>query len=127
MITMPIYDYLCKDCSEVFESIEVCSQHRAKECPTCKSSSIKRIISNSIHVRMDSEVMRHELPDPVPPLRELIGKNKPGYVGGYKELEGDQRKLSEYTRTRDKQGNSIWLPKRRTYFHKRSGAESTKK
>lgn len=68
------------------------------------------------HVRMDSDSILKSLPDVTPPLRELIGKNKPGCEGGYKELEKDQRQLKEYKRRKDKYGNTEWIPKERGYF-----------
>lgn len=115
MITIPIFDYKCNDCGYEFESIEVASHHKAIACKDCGSPSIVKIIGLT-HVRMDSDTVKHNLPDPVPPLRELIGKNKPGTEGGYKEIANDQKELKEYTRRKDKYGNSIWEPKRKTYF-----------
>lgn len=115
MITIPIYDYRCKDCTFEFENIEVASHHKATSCKACGSPNIERIIGLGI-IRMDSDMVKHNLPDPVPPLRELVGKNKPGTEGGYKELANDKKELKEYKRTKDKYGNSVWLPKERKYF-----------
>lgn len=114
---MPIFEYCCNECGKVFESLEIWSYDKATKCKICGSEAIERIISCS-HIRMDSDSVKKSLPDPVPPLRELVGKNKKGTEGGFKELESDKRELREYDRVKDKHGNNVWLPKRRKYFHK---------
>ena len=111
---MPIYEYHCEKCGEVFENIEIWKSQAATECPKCQSHKITRLMGMP-HLRKDSTSIRHNLPDPVPPLRELIGKTRPGCEGGFKELENDQRELKEYNRTRDSVGNTIWLPRSKSY------------
>lgn len=116
---MPIRDYHCKDCEHIWENIEVWSNHKPIECPQCKSLNFEKVFTTiKYEVRMDPDSILRSMPDPSPPLRELIGKTKEGCEGGYKELEGDQRTLKEYTRRKDRYGNSIWEPKRRSYFYK---------
>ncbi len=69
------------------------------------------------HIRMDPDVVKHNLPDPSPPLEELRGKNKPGTTGGFQDKPYADTNLRNYTRTKDKHGNTIWREKRRQYFH----------
>lgn len=123
---MPIFEYECNDCGGIFESIEVWTMHIATECKLCKGKNIQRIIGTP-HVRMDSDAILKSLPDPTPPLRELIGKTKPGCEGGYKELEQDQRQLKDYIRRRDKMGNAVFLPKERRYFDYGARSSNRKK
>lgn len=61
---------------------------------------------------MDADVMKHEMPDPQPPLTEL--KPKKGSESGLTDLP--RTELKDYVRTKDKYGNNIWKEKRRTYF-----------
>jgi putative FmdB family regulatory protein len=105
---MPIFEYQCDTCGHIFESIEVWSHHKATKCPECKSEVIHKLISAHI-VRMDADTVKKSLPDPVPPLRELVGRK--GMKGGFKELEDDYRELKDYNKTTDKNGNTVWLPK----------------
>jgi len=112
---MPIFDYECENCKTVFEYLWIKSDD-SPICSKCNSSNVHKIFTSKFHVRMDADVMKHELPDPSPPLRELVGKTRPGCKGGFKELENDHRELKEYNRTKDKQGNNIWLPKERSYI-----------
>ena len=111
---MPIFDICCDACGEIFEYLQITSQD-VPICPKCQSCSIHKIFS-TFHYRADSDTVKRSLPDPQVPLRELIGKNKPNCEGGYKELENDRRELKDYIRTKDKNGNNIWLPKERKYF-----------
>ena len=80
---MPIFDYECKECGEVFENIEIWTSHKAKICKKCGSKKIKKIFTSHFEVRMDSDCVKKSLPDPTPPLTELIGKG----TEGFKELE----------------------------------------
>ncbi|MBO5781988.1 MAG: zinc ribbon domain-containing protein [Opitutales bacterium] len=41
---MPIFEYKCKKCGEVFEVVLVSSRQKPK-CPACKSSSLEKLIS----------------------------------------------------------------------------------
>ncbi len=112
---MPIYDYLCKDCGGIFESIEVWKKHRAKNCKYCGSKRIKKIIG-TFHVCTDPDSILRSIPDPSPPLEELRGRNKPGCDGGYADKPYADPQLKNYTRRRDKQGNTIWEEKRKQYI-----------
>ena len=113
---MPIFDYTCSDCKQTFENIEVWSSHKATECKFCGSKNIEKVIGCH-QVRMDSDVVLRSLPDPVPPLEELRGKNKPGMEGGFKDKPYADTQLKNYKRQKDKNGNWIWTEKRRQYFH----------
>ena len=106
---MPMYDYRCKDCGEVFESIEVWKSHAAKECKKCQSPNIERCIGTP-HIRMDSDPVLHSIPDPTPPLDELRGKGTHGYK------DKPHVDIKNYTRRKDKYGNSIWEEKHKQYF-----------
>jgi len=67
--------------------------------------------------------MKHELPDPTPPLEELRGKGRQGY----KDKPYADPNLNNYTRRKDKYGNIEWREKKRTYFdgssHRKSSGE----
>ena len=47
---MPIYEYRCKDCDEVFEAIQKFSEAPLAQCPRCSGTSIERLISRSSFV-----------------------------------------------------------------------------
>ncbi len=108
---MPIFEYCCKDCERTFESIEVWESHRATKCRYCGSIHIERLIG-ACHIRMNPDDVKHELPDPVPPLEELRGKGTHGYKDK-PAVESDIRKGWEYTK--DKYGNKQWKEKRRIH------------
>jgi hypothetical protein len=63
-------------------------------------------------IRMDPDTVKHEMPDPAPPLEELRGKGNPGY----KDKPYASTYLKDYTRKKDKLGNSIWEEKRRLHI-----------
>lgn len=43
--TMPIYEYVCQDCSHEMEALQKISDEPLKDCPTCKQPSLKKRIS----------------------------------------------------------------------------------
>ena len=43
---MPIYEYACPKCGE-FEVTQRITEAPLKKCPTCKSSKVKKLISNT--------------------------------------------------------------------------------
>lgn len=112
---MPVYEYQCLTCFHKFELMFIMALKPEEQCPRCRSWIIERIISIP-HVRMDADVMTKSLPDPVPPLTELIGKNRPDTEGGYREIANDQKQLKEYKRKKDKLGNTEWTPIERTHI-----------
>jgi putative FmdB family regulatory protein len=118
---MPIYEYRCEDCEKEFESVEIWESHKATECKFCKSPNIKRIIATNTQVRMDADVMKHNLPDPSPPLEELRGKNKPGCTGGYEDKPYAEPDINKWDMTHDKYGNRVFKEKRRAYFDQKRG------
>ncbi len=112
---MPIFDLECSDCGYVFEFLFI----RTDEFPTCSrcgSRYFNKLVSCP-HIRMDSDALK-SLPDPTPPLTELVGKTKPGCEGGFKEKGNDEQQLKNFDRKKDKYGNTIWNEKRRQYYHK---------
>ena len=111
---MPIFDLDCCNCRTIFEFLQIRSDE-APICPVCGGSKTKKLIS-TFHYRDNPDVVKHELPEPVPPLRELIGKQKPNCEGGYRELANEQRQLKEYRRRKDKQGNTEWIPVEKSHF-----------
>ena len=111
---MPLFDIECLECNNVFEFLQIKSDE-IPICPKCKSTKVKKIIG-TFHYRDNPDAVKHELPDPVPPLRELVGRQKDGCEGGYKELTKDQRQLKEYRRRKDKLGNVEWIPIERQHF-----------
>jgi putative FmdB family regulatory protein len=111
---MPIFDFACKDCGYEFEYLFIRSDD-FPVCPKCGGKDFDKRFATP-NIRMNSDGILRSVPDPVPPLTELIGKQKKGYEGGYKELEGNERQLKNFKRTKDKFGNTIWEEKRRTYY-----------
>jgi putative FmdB family regulatory protein len=107
---MPIFDYECDDCHTVFENVEVWSTHKATKCKVCGSPNIHRIITSFLY-REHSDVVRHNLPDPIPPLEEYRGR-----VPGLKDKPYASRDLKDYVRRKDKYGNTIWEEKRKMVF-----------
>ncbi|HXE83258.1 MAG TPA: FmdB family zinc ribbon protein [Gemmatimonadales bacterium] len=46
---MPLYEYRCKSCDEVFTRTETMAQHSAKSrpvCPKCASRSVEPVFSD---------------------------------------------------------------------------------
>lgn len=41
---MPVYEYVCKKCGELFERVETVSEHDPAKvrCPVCKSKQVER-------------------------------------------------------------------------------------
>ncbi len=115
---MPIWDIQCNECENVWEFLQIRSDD-LPICPQCKTMNVKKIFSMMPNIRMDPDSILKSLPDPVPPLSELIDKQRPGTDGGFQELKNEQRQLKEYTKRKDKNGNNVWLPKERKYFHRR--------
>ena len=42
---MPIYEYLCEDCSHKFEKLQKISDDPLSECPECGEASLRKLIS----------------------------------------------------------------------------------
>lgn len=48
---MPIYEFRCMECSELFEKLFKSSDDKVDiVCPTCKSTAFERVISRSSHI-----------------------------------------------------------------------------
>ena len=48
---MPIFEFRCLECSNIFEKIFLSSDERADiECPECRSMSFERVVSKSSYV-----------------------------------------------------------------------------
>lgn len=45
-IRMPIYDYQCRGCGQVFEALVLSSSTKQAACPGCNSSDLEQMISN---------------------------------------------------------------------------------
>jgi putative FmdB family regulatory protein len=57
---MPLYDFECRDCGEVFEKL-VGVNAKGLACPRCGGRrTVKRIGSVAVHVKMDSAAPRVE-------------------------------------------------------------------
>ena len=41
---MPTYEYACKKCKNIFEVFQSMTARPVKECPKCRSKSVKRLI-----------------------------------------------------------------------------------
>jgi putative FmdB family regulatory protein len=114
----PIFDYECDKCKEIWESVEVWPSHAPKKCPKCKSKKFTKILGTP-NIRTDSDGILHSIPDPCPPLEELRGKGTHGYA----DKPEASTKLSDYTRKKDKFGNTIWLEKKRQYYDMKKGGK----
>lgn len=44
---MPIYEYQCKACGHTFDTIQSFSEEPLTDCPVCKESALKKLISAS--------------------------------------------------------------------------------
>jgi putative FmdB family regulatory protein len=112
VITIPIFDYECGKCGNVWENVEVWASHAPKKCPKCKSKKFTKVFnSTKQQIRMNSDDILHNLPDARPPLEELRGKGTEGYKD---KPEADIRKM---TYSKDKYGNKLWRDKKISYFH----------
>ena len=48
---MPIFEFRCLECSNLFEKIFLSSDEKADiECPECRSVSFERVVSKSSHI-----------------------------------------------------------------------------
>ena len=45
---MPIYEYQCKKCKNIFEYFHAVSGEHKIACPECKSRKIEKVISTSV-------------------------------------------------------------------------------
>ena len=45
---MPIYEYQCKKCKNIFEYFHVASNDKNVACPECNSKRKERVISTSV-------------------------------------------------------------------------------
>ena len=48
---MPIYEYECKNCGEIFQALvlKVEEEERELECPRCKRTDLRKLISRSFY------------------------------------------------------------------------------
>ncbi len=44
---MPIYEYACRSCGEIFEEFQPMSSRPLEKCKRCGSPSVKRIVSST--------------------------------------------------------------------------------
>ncbi len=60
---MPIYEYKCSDCGNIFEILTTSSDDTAKEvqCNKCKSAKVKKVISAG-SFRLTSGVAQPSVP-----------------------------------------------------------------
>lgn len=110
---MPIFDMECQECNTVFEFLKVKSDD-FPICPKCGcyGPTCKKIFSMMPNIRMNSDDILHNLPDPSPPLEELRGKG----TEGYKDKPEASSNLGKYKRRKDKYGNTIWEEKKKIIF-----------
>jgi putative FmdB family regulatory protein len=48
---MPIFEFRCLECSNIFEKIFLSSDEKAEiECPECRSVSFERVVSKSSYI-----------------------------------------------------------------------------
>lgn len=103
---MPIFDYICKDCGEVFEYLLIKSDE-VPICPICKSLICEKLFTMLPHSRMDADQVLKSLPDPQPPLEEL----RDCRPGALQDKPHASPYLKDYVRKRDKNGNTEWIEK----------------
>lgn len=108
---MPIYEYECQNCGKVFEIIWLSEKDEPDNCKICQGK-LRRIVSQFLVSTAGKNILRN-LPDPVPPLTELVGKGKNNK--GFEDLPA--RTLNEYKRIKKDTGETVWIPKEKKYFH----------
>lgn len=47
---MPIYEYRCDDCGHAFEALQKISEDPLKDCPSCETGSVSKLISRTSFV-----------------------------------------------------------------------------
>ena len=48
---MPIFEFRCTECGNIFEKLFVSSNDKVElECPECQSCSLERVVSKTSHV-----------------------------------------------------------------------------
>ncbi|MDD2218935.1 MAG: zinc ribbon domain-containing protein [Desulfoplanes sp.] len=45
---MPIFEFTCKDCGEIFEEIVSRSSQQAIRCPKCGSRKVQKLLSRTV-------------------------------------------------------------------------------
>jgi putative FmdB family regulatory protein len=45
-MAMPIYEYLCADCSDTFEELVSASNAESVRCPDCGGSTVTKLLSS---------------------------------------------------------------------------------
>jgi putative FmdB family regulatory protein len=116
---MAIFDYSCEECGNFWESIEIWESHKPTACPKCQSKKFKKVFTSTKQTIRMGKI--ESTPDPTPPLTELTPQA--GSETGMKDLP--QTDIKDYTRTKDKYGNSVWREKRRSYFHPGMGSRKS--
>jgi putative FmdB family regulatory protein len=45
---MPVYEYRCLECEQVFERVEPLAEHgeKAPRCPNCKSKKVQQVLTS---------------------------------------------------------------------------------
>ncbi len=111
---MPIYEYICNDCKELFEIMYVpIADKPVEKCTYCGSKDVQRVVS-SPQFRTTRNALA-TVPDPSPPLqRQKSAGSRKGYDGGYKDLS--EVDMSKMIMEKDENGNNIWREKARTTF-----------
>lgn len=108
---MPIYEYVCSQCSVPFELMFIGACHPEMVCPKCGSKKIEKVMS-APHVRMGRDALA-TVPDPEPPLqRQKRMGPMVGYTGGYEDVP--QLEEKNMFMNKDREGNYIWKEKERT-------------
>jgi len=66
---MPVYDFYCSKCDEIFEGIENVGETKSK-CPVCDSNSIRVFTTDGLHLKKCEYV-------PPPLASRKFGDKKP--------------------------------------------------
>lgn len=115
MIYIPIFNYECLACGEVFEAIVIYGQSGFGEppvCPKCQAVTITKVITAPASIRTDGRTALQSLPDPHAPLQELRGRNRPDCEGGFSDLP----ETGKMERKKTKDGNWTWREKKTQVF-----------
>ena len=60
---MPIFEYVCQECSERFENLELGSRDAGPQCPSCESENLEKQLS-VFSVNSGGKAASRETPGP---------------------------------------------------------------
>jgi putative FmdB family regulatory protein len=73
---MPIYEYGCEDCNEVFDALRKASERETASCPTCNGTAKQRVTAPA-GIRMRGQVGGARAASPGNPFAGMSTANIP--------------------------------------------------